>query len=118
MEEAEKLSDRICIIDRGKLLAKGTAEEIISKNGYANLLEVDIDGDIENKFLPFIDQQKITSLSVSGSRITFDSRNPELLVGIILKIVHENNLKIKSLQMRKKSLEDIFINLTGRSLRE
>jgi ABC-2 type transport system ATP-binding protein len=118
MEEAEKLSDRICIIDKGKILCIGTAGEITSDNGYDDLVEIDIDGDVDKELLTFIDKELIPAFSISGSRITFNSRNPAALIENILKSARENNLKIKSLQMRKKSLEDIFINLTGRSLRE
>ncbi len=118
MEEAEKLSDRICIIDKGKLLCIGTAGEITTNNGYEDLVEIDIEGDREKEFLSFIDKELCPTFSISDSRITFNSSNPAALVENILKSARENNLKIKSLQMRKKSLEDIFINLTGRSLRE
>lgn len=118
MEEAEKLSDRICIIDRGKLLTIGTADEIISRNGYEDLVEMDFEGDVENELIPEIDPGQIPGLSVSDERLSFSARNPVALVERILKIAGEKNLKVKSLQMRKKSLEDIFINLTGRSLRE
>ena len=118
MEEAEKLSDRICIIDKGKLLITGTADEIISNSGYEDLVEIDIEGDIEKELIPFIDRELIPDLSVSKERITFYSRNPVASVGNILKTVTEHKLKINGLQMRKKSLEDIFISLTGRSMRE
>jgi len=118
MEEAEKLSDRICIIDKGKLLCIGTAGEITTNNGFEDLVEIDIEGDTNKEFLHFINKELIPAFSISDSRITFNSSNPAALVENILKSARENNLKIKSLQMRKKSLEDIFINLTGRSLRE
>jgi ABC-2 type transport system ATP-binding protein len=118
MEEAEKLSDRICIIDRGKLLVIGTADEIIMRNGYEDMVEMDIEGDVENELIPEIDHDQIPGLSVSDGRLSFSARNPVALVERILKIAGEKNLRVKNLQMRKKSLEDIFINLTGRSLRE
>lgn len=118
MEEAEKLSDRICIIDKGKLLTIGTANEITGNNGYEDLVEIDIAGEIEKEFLPFIDQNLNPVVSKSDSRITFSSRNPAALVETIMRTVREHKLSINSLEMRKKSLEDIFINLTGRRLRE
>jgi ABC-2 type transport system ATP-binding protein len=118
MEEAEKLSDRICIIDKGKLLVIGTANEITSNNGFEDLVEADIIGDIEKEFLPFIDPELIDGMSVSGSRIRFNTRNPAAVVEMTIKQVKDHDLKLNSLQMRKKSLEDIFISLTGRSLRE
>jgi len=118
MEEAEKLSDRICIIDKGKLLIIGTADEITSKNGFENIVEIDFIGDINKEFLPLLDEELIPGINISGKRITFNSSNPAALAEMILRKVREHNMKIGSLQMRKKSLEDVFINLTGRSLRE
>jgi len=118
MEEAEKLSDRICIIDKGKLLVSGTANEIIRTNGYEDLVEADVAGDIENELIPFLDPELISGISISGTRISFNKKNPLAAMENILKTVREHNLKLNSLQLRRKSLEDIFISLTGRSIRE
>jgi ABC-2 type transport system ATP-binding protein len=118
MEEAEKLSDRICIIDKGKLLVSGTANDIIRTNGYEDLVEADVAGDIENELIPFLDPELISGISISGTRISFNNKNPMAAMENILKTVREHNLKVNSLQLRRKSLEDIFISLTGRSIRE
>ncbi len=118
MEEAEKLSDRICIIDKGKLLVSGTANEIIRTNGYEDLVEADVAGDIENELIPFLDPELISGISISGTRISFNNKNPMAAMENILKIVREHKLRVNSLQLRRKSLEDIFISLTGRSIRE
>jgi ABC-2 type transport system ATP-binding protein len=118
MEEAEKLSDRICIIDKGKLLVSGSSDEIISTGGYEDLVEADVAGDIRNELIPFLDPELISGISISGSRISFNNKNPLAAMENILKTVREHNLKVNSLQLRRKSLEDIFINLTGRSIRE
>jgi ABC-2 type transport system ATP-binding protein len=118
MEEAEKLSDRICIIDKGKLLVAGTANEIIRTGGYEDLVEADVAGDIRNELIPFLDPELISGISISGSRISFNNKNPLAAIENILKTVREHNLKVNSLQLRRKSLEDIFISLTGRSIRE
>jgi ABC-2 type transport system ATP-binding protein len=118
MEEAEKLSDRICIIDKGKLLISGTANEIIRTNGYEDFVEADVSGDIVNELIPFLDPELISGITISGTRISFNNKNPLAAMENILKTVREHNLKVNSLQLRRKSLEDIFISLTGRSIRE
>jgi ABC-2 type transport system ATP-binding protein len=118
MEEAEKLSDRICIIDKGKLLAAGTANEIIRTGGYEDLVEADVAGDIRNELVPFLDSELISGISISGTRISCNSKNPLAAMENVLKTIREHNLKVNSLQLRRKSLEDIFISLTGRSIRE
>jgi ABC-2 type transport system ATP-binding protein len=118
MEEAEKLSDRICIIDKGKLLVTGTADEIIRNNGFEDLIEIDVAGDIINELMPFLDPELTSDISISGNKISLINKNPVTSVESILKTVRERNLKVNNLQLRKKSLEDIFISLTGRSIRE
>jgi ABC-2 type transport system ATP-binding protein len=118
MEEAEKLSDRICIIDKGKLLVTGTADEIIRLSGYEDLVEIDLEGDVNNELLPFLDAELYSELSVSGRKISFNTKNPLSLLDSILKTISSHNLKVNSVQSRKKSLEDIFISLTGRRIRE
>ena len=118
MEEAEKLSDRICIIDKGKLLVTGTADEIIRNNGFEDLIEIDVAGDIINELMPFLDPELTSDISISGNKLSLINKNPVTSVESILKTVREHNLKVNSLQLRKKSLEDIFISLTGRSIRE
>jgi ABC-2 type transport system ATP-binding protein len=118
MEEAEKLSDRICIIDKGKLLVAGSANDIIRTGGYEDLVEADIEGDIRNELIPFLDPELISGISISGTIISFNNKNPLTAMENILKTIREHNLKVNSLQLRRKSLEDIFISLTGRSIRE
>ncbi len=118
MEEAEKLSDRICIIDKGKLLVTGTADEIIRNNGFEDLIEIDVAGDIINELMPFLDPELTSDISISGNKLSLINKNPVTSVESILKTVREHNLKVNSLHLRKKSLEDIFISLTGRSIRE
>jgi ABC-2 type transport system ATP-binding protein len=113
MEEAEKLSDRICIIDKGKLLVTGTADEIIRFSGYEDLVEIDFAGDPKKELLSFIDKELFSGTSVNGNRVSFNTRNPLSLLESILKAVRDHNI-----QSRKKSLEDIFISLTGRRIRE
>jgi ABC-2 type transport system ATP-binding protein len=118
MEEAEKLSDRICIIDKGKLLVTGTADEIIRIGGHEDLVEIDFAGDVQMELLPFLDPELISGMTISGNRISFNTKNPMSSLENILKVIREKNLNVNSLQLRKKSLEDIFISLTGRRIRE
>jgi ABC-2 type transport system ATP-binding protein len=118
MEEAEKLSDRICIIDKGKLLVTGTADEIIRFSGHEDLVEIDLAYDAKKELLSFIDKELFSGTSVTGNRISFNTKSPLSLLECILKTVKDHDLKVNSIQSRKKSLEDIFISLTGRRIRE
>jgi len=118
MEEAEKLSDRICIIDKGKLLVSGTADEIKKISGSEDLIEVDITGEVHMEFIPFLNPELIAGMSESGNKISFNIKEPVPALENILSVVREHNVRVNNLRLRKNSLEDIFISLTGRSLRE
>jgi len=118
MEEAEKLSDRICIIDKGKLLVSGTANQIKMTSGFGDLIVVDINSSVHDRFLSFLDPGLITNMTRSGDTLAFGIKDPIPALKNILDVLGEQNLKVDNLRLRKSSLEDIFINLTGRSLRE
>ncbi|MDP4222104.1 MAG: ABC transporter ATP-binding protein [Bacteroidota bacterium] len=118
MEEAEKLSDRICIIDKGKLLVTGTRDELKRMSGYEDVIEIEVLCDVSRELAPFLRPELISDMSVSGNIVSFRVRDPQPALMEILAAVRKQDLKIISLQLRKTSLEDIFINMTGRSIRE
>jgi len=118
MEEAEKLSHRICIIDNGKLLVSGTTDEIKKTGGYEDLIEVEIGSDLKNKFISSLKPERVKNMTIFSDSLLFKVNDPIPALDEILKIIRENGIKILDLRLRKSSLEDIFINLTGRSLRE
>lgn len=118
MEEAEKLSDRICIIDNGKLLVSGTPSEIMKSSGYEDIIEVDVNNDFHETFISFLDPDLLSSILKSSNRISFNVKDPIEVLTNILEVVKEKEIPINNLRLRKNSLEDIFISLTGRSLRE
>ncbi len=118
MEEAEKLSDRICIIDNGKLLVSGTAAEIKKTNGYEDVIEVDVISDLHNVLITYLHPDLVIRMTRSSNRISFSVKDPIQALANILEVVKEQKLQIDNLRLRKNSLEDIFISLTGRSLRE
>jgi len=118
MEEAEKLSDRICIIDNGRLLVSGTVSEVKKTRVYEDVIEVDINSDFHNALITFLNPGIVRNMTRSSNRITFNVKDPIPVLANILEVVKEQNIRIDNLRLRKNSLEDIFISLTGRSLRE
>jgi ABC-2 type transport system ATP-binding protein len=118
MEEAEKLSDRICIIDNGRLLVSGTASEIKKTGVYEDVIEVDVNNDLHKALITFLNPDLVNNMIKSSNRISFNVKDPILVLTNILEVAKEQRIQIDNLRLRKNSLEDIFINLTGRSLRE
>jgi ABC-2 type transport system ATP-binding protein len=118
MEEAEKLSDRICIIDKGKILVTGTTEEIKKASGQNDFIEISIKGNIESELIPFLTNNSSNYELTSENSALFKITDPYSTLEDILNAVKAKGIKVNDLRLRKTSLEDIFINMTGRSLRE
>lgn len=120
MEEAEKLADRVCIIDRGEVLVLGTLDAIKHQLGEGDLLEIEIGGEVDEAFLMVL-------CSVLGDRSLVSRRGRTLHIGAsdplqalpaVLEILARRGLRLEGLHWRKRTLEDVFIHLTGRGLRE
>jgi ABC-2 type transport system ATP-binding protein len=118
MDEAERVCNHVAIIDKGQLLEMDTIENLKKKNRAENILEIEFENnDFAAKALHHLSKFEIkinlleNHLLVSDNTI-FD-KLPE-----ILKTLKDNTLKVLEIKLRENSLEDIFINLTGRRLRE
>ncbi len=118
MDEAERLCDYISIIDHGKVIASGTPPELISGVGGHHRVEfaVNSEGSIPAdlwRTLPGVGAVKtddgITALTVE---------EPHLTIPALLALVEQKGWKLSQLTTRQSSLEDVFVNLTGRRLRE
>jgi ABC-2 type transport system ATP-binding protein len=118
MEEADKLSDRICIIDNGKLLVSGTPSEIKKASAYEDVIEIDVNNDFHQTLISLLNPDLLSNMVQSSNRISFNIKDPVAAMTSILDEVKGKQIQIDNLRLRKNSLEDIFISLTGRSLRE
>ena len=118
MEEAEELCDRICIMDKGKLLAIGNNDELIKLvNGREK-----IDVIFENLNDSVVNRIKglyyIGDVSVLDDKVSIISEKAENLLGDLILIVKDSNTKIISIDVKKPTLETVFLHLTGRALRD
>lgn len=117
MDEAERLCDYICIIDHGKIIAEGTPAELISGVGGQHRVEFALGtnhvDDALWRTLPGVGgvhhDGEITALTV---------QEPHLTIPALLAMVNQRGWTLSQLTTRQSSLEDVFVNLTGRHLRE
>ena len=125
MVEAELLSDRIAIIDHGKIIAQGTPTELKEKYGSDNTLEISF---LEQEHLEQV-KEKIRKISFitnwkeiekNGSKTLVISFHGGLknFINIIQLGFTENIENVEDLRFRQNSLEDVFLNITGRRLRD
>ncbi len=107
MEEAERLADRVAIIDKGKMLSIGKPEELIAKHGGETVMYVDTEEKVENK-----DLQK----TEKGYRIKLKNVGAE--APRVLTDLSRKGIGIRHVEIKNPSLEDVFLNLTGKELRD
>ena len=113
MEEAEALADRVGIIYNGNIVALDTADKLISEYGKRNLL-----------ILKKASSKAVTAVEKLGIKASFDDAtgdvtihlNHALGVSEILRELTKTNISFDELQLKRSSLEDVFLNLTGATL--
>jgi ABC-2 type transport system ATP-binding protein len=120
MEEAEKLSDRVCIIDHGRLLAMDTVARIKDQVGDGDLVEIELVGGEGPDPRRLADQlrPRLPSVSVQDGTIRFTTTDAAGYLPDVLGEVRAGGWRLQHLRTRPRTLEDVFIRLTGRGLRE
>jgi ABC-2 type transport system ATP-binding protein len=120
MEEAEKLSNRVCIIDRGRLLVLETVERIKARIGEGDLFEVEIASDDGPPLAALVQRlrSEVPSLVASGQTLRFTATDAGAVLPIVLAALRSHGLGVGHVRIRERTLEDVFIHLTGRGLRE
>lgn len=117
MEEVEYLCDRIYIMDKGRIIASGTKEEIKSILSSENTILLKL----EKRSQPLIDDLKqqpiLSNLHETESDITFTVSKDTNYLPILLSLCEKNEAILKSYQVKSPTLEDVFLHLTGRALR-
>ncbi|WP_138206225.1 ABC transporter ATP-binding protein [Haloimpatiens lingqiaonensis] len=124
MEEADFLSDRIAIIDGGKIIALDTPENLKRKLNQVKTLNVEVDSS-DKKLLDEIKEIKdienvVSKYDEAGRRyiLNIHHMDGDVVIQKIIDCVSNNNKKILSMNVKEPSLEDVFIHLTGKSLRD
>ncbi|MHA1303881.1 MAG: ATP-binding cassette domain-containing protein, partial [Candidatus Heimdallarchaeaceae archaeon] len=123
MEVAERLCDRIKIIDYGKIIADGSPDELKVRYGSHEVIEITFNENLNpekrNNFISILAQQfpKVTPYDL---QVKIFTKNGAALIPDVVKTATEQGVikQISSLQLRGNTLEDVFINLTGKQLRE
>jgi ABC-2 type transport system ATP-binding protein len=117
MEEAERLCHRVAIIDNGRIIAINTPANLVKGSG--------IDSTVEFEATGFKEEQIISELSPLGKivkdsdgRFIIYTRKPSQALKEISSLAEKNNINIEHINTRRATLEDVFISMTGRNLRE
>jgi ABC-2 type transport system ATP-binding protein len=116
MEEAERLCDRVAIIDRGKVIALGTPRELIASLGGEEVIEVVIDGD--GAFDGFEALPGVQGVRKAADAWALTVKEVHVTLPALLAHLGTGGRKPTRLSTHHATLEDVFVTLTGRQLRE
>jgi ABC-2 type transport system ATP-binding protein len=109
MEEAQRLCDFVAIVDHGKILAQGTVDELIAAHGGKSLLRVELverpGGDADPTGL---------GGDLDGTSLRIDTDRPHEAIARVFA----SGVRVERLQLEPADLESVFLNLTGRRLRD
>ncbi len=117
MDEADQLCSRIAIMDRGRIVALGSPEELKSGMG-GDVLELDLSRSDERFLQKLRDSDDVTSVESREGRLGLTVANGAAFMPKAFEMAREFGLEISSVSMRSPNLEDVFIKLTGREIRD
>jgi ABC-2 type transport system ATP-binding protein len=122
LDEAERLCDRVAIVDRGKVIAQGTPRELIVSLGGEHVIEftlgddsngaAEMSGDLDL----FSRLPAVQSVHTDHGRICLSVGEPHRTLPALLNTLEEHRWPLSSLSTRHASLEDVFVKLAGRHL--
>ena len=116
MEEAERLCDRVAVMDHGRIIAMDTPEDLVRTHFAEDAIEFSrrdglAEADVES--LP-----AVVNASIQGDRVSMFSDDVPASMAALLQLGQERAEPIQNLRLRRATLEDVFLKLTGRTLRD
>jgi ABC-2 type transport system ATP-binding protein len=117
MEEAERLCDRVAVIDYGKIIALDTPEGLIDAHFEESAIEFELNGHaVAQEVLAGLDN--VTSVRRDGNAITIYSKAVPRTMAELIELGEAQGFTLDDLHVRRATLEDVFLKLTGRRIRE
>jgi len=118
MDEAERLCDRLAIVDHGKIIAEGSPAALIAKLGGHHVVEFALSGNSQENVEAWKTLPGVDSVRHDDGLVCLSVREPHRTIPALLAKVEEQSAQLERLTTRQASLEDVFVRLTGRHLRE
>jgi len=118
MDEAERLCDRLSIIDHGRVIASGTPVELIERIAGHHMIEFAISDGAAFSPEDWRTLAGVDSVHHENGIFVLSAREPHQTIPALLEAVEHRGLRLEHLTTRQASLEDVFVHLTGRHLRE
>jgi ABC-2 type transport system ATP-binding protein len=125
MDEAERLCDRLAIVDHGQIIAEGSPADLINRLGGHHVVEFSVSGNGSTgkpeshaekdawRSLPSVE-----SVREDDGLVALNVKEPHLTIPALLDAIDRQGSQLQHLTTRQASLEDVFVRLTGRHLRD
>lgn len=113
MEEAERLADHLVIVDHGRVVASGTQAQLFARLPAAQVLQIEIDGEPDDAALA-----GLPGVTRTGQWLKATLTDVAADTGPLLAALHARGVKLRGLSSSRATLEDVFLHLTGRALRD
>ncbi len=116
MEEAEQLCDRVAIVDHGRIIALGTPRELIASLGAEHVVEFKVGGELDASALLALPGAK--NLRRKDGTYLLEVSQAHRTVPALLEFLAARSLPLEALSTHSATLDDVFVHLTGRQLRD
>jgi len=115
MEEAERLCDKVGIIDHGRIIALDTTKDLIAKQNIESAIEFTTSNGVSKEF--FQKLHGVSKVTHDGDSFILHTKESSRVLAELTRLSEENGLSLDNISVRKATLEDVFLALTGRKLR-
>ena len=117
LEEADALADRLAIIDHGRIVAEGTADEL-KRQVAGDVITIGVEGGVEHVLEAVRAQPFVREASLEGDLVRLYVDQGDVAVPQLIRVLDGAGLQAQTLTMARPSLDDVFLRQTGRSLRD
>ncbi len=118
IEEAERLCDRVAIIDAGQIIAIGSPRELQEKSASQSGIEATLSRPAPAGELPAFAEAIRSTLSEDRRHLTISSKRPGRTIVDLVKWIDGHGLELDDVHLKRPTLEDVFLELTGKKLRD
>jgi ABC-2 type transport system ATP-binding protein len=118
MDEAERLCDRVAVVDHGKVIAQGTPRQLIAELGGEHVVEFTLEDEDGMPPPQLMDLPTVRSVRKDAEHFCLSVAEPHVALPALLERLRQTGRRLAGLTTRHASLEDVFVTLTGRHLRD